>query len=154
MPVRSFMGLFGKQSPTYAPNPPTSAQLQNQLSNGLYGGYAGGAGGGGSVSGVGWVGAGNAIAGIPGVGGGSVVFPAGISQATLGVSVGSVYQEMPLPTEFDITLGGKKLMTIKADGTIIKGEGFTTEDEFSIKFWESIMDAFPIAWWKGLVKRR
>lgn len=32
----------------------------------------------------------------------------------------------------------KTLFTIKADGTIVRGELFTTVDEMSLKFWEAV----------------
>jgi len=35
-------------------------------------------------------------------------------------------------------LGGKTLFTIKPDGRIERGEGFTTEDEMSLRFWTMI----------------
>lgn len=39
---------------------------------------------------------------------------------------------------FQISEAGKLLFTITADGTIIRGEGFTTDDEMSLKFWDAI----------------
>lgn len=38
---------------------------------------------------------------------------------------------------------GGMLFTIKADGEIVRGPKFTTEDEMSLKFWEMIAQAFP-----------
>lgn len=32
----------------------------------------------------------------------------------------------------------RPLFTIKADGTIVKGEGFTTMDEMSLRFWDMV----------------
>jgi hypothetical protein len=39
---------------------------------------------------------------------------------------------------FTFNDSGKRLFTIKADGTIERGEGFTTTDEMSLKFWEAV----------------
>lgn len=43
-------------------------------------------------------------------------------------------------TESNFTFqdAGKSLFTVKADGTIERGEGFTTNDEMSLKFWEAV----------------
>lgn len=45
-------------------------------------------------------------------------------------------------TEADIFVvknnNAEMLFTIKPDGTIIRGEAFTTNDEMSLKFWESV----------------
>lgn len=35
------------------------------------------------------------------------------------------------------------LFTIKADGEIVRGPKFTTEDEMSLMFWKRIAEAFP-----------
>jgi hypothetical protein len=42
------------------------------------------------------------------------------------------------PKAITFPLDGKVLFVIKADGTIERGEGFTTEDEMSLHFWEMI----------------
>lgn len=42
------------------------------------------------------------------------------------------------PKNLLFPLGGKTLFTIKEDGTIVRGEGFTTEDEMSLHFWDMI----------------
>jgi hypothetical protein len=42
------------------------------------------------------------------------------------------------PRAITFPLQGKTLFTIKADGTIERGEGFTTEDEMSLHFWAMI----------------
>jgi len=152
MPVRSFMGLFGKgAAQALHPTNPLQAASQVVFSNCTVWPNGGGGGGAGNVIQSSTFN--QNVLSIRGYGGG---IQGGVfSPGTLGVSVGSQqYAPRPQPTEFDFFLDDKKLMTIKADGTIIKGEGFTTEDEMSIKFWEVIMEAFPIAWWKGLVKRR
>lgn len=50
------------------------------------------------------------------------------------------------PSSFSFTFSGGPagiLFTIKADGEIVKGPAFTTDDEASLKFWELIAAAFP-----------
>lgn len=56
------------------------------------------------------------------------------------------------------TNAGQELFTIKADGTIERGPGFTTNDEMSLKFWEAVeatsrplhpLTANPKAWERG-----
>lgn len=42
------------------------------------------------------------------------------------------------PQNLVFPLGGKTLFTIKSDGSIERGEGFTTEDEMSLHFWAMI----------------
>lgn len=42
------------------------------------------------------------------------------------------------PKNLVFPLGGKTLFTIKEDGSIERGEGFTTEDEMSLHFWAMI----------------
>lgn len=39
---------------------------------------------------------------------------------------------------FQLYDAGQLLFVIKADGTIERGLGFTTEDEMSLKFWEAV----------------
>lgn len=39
------------------------------------------------------------------------------------------------------------LFTIKADGEIVRGPAFTTDDAASLKFWDLVQAAFPI--WKA-----
>jgi hypothetical protein len=39
---------------------------------------------------------------------------------------------------FSVTYDSELLFTIRADGTIERGPGFTTEDEMSLRFWEAI----------------
>ena len=41
-------------------------------------------------------------------------------------------------SKFDVIEGGETLFTIRADGTIERGPGFTTTDEMSLKFWEAV----------------
>ena len=41
-------------------------------------------------------------------------------------------------SNFQIIDAGQTLFTIHADGTIERGEGFTTTDEMSLKFWEAV----------------
>ena len=36
------------------------------------------------------------------------------------------------------------LFTIKPDGTVVRGPGFTTEDEMSLRFWQTIEDSYRL----------
>lgn len=49
------------------------------------------------------------------------------------------------PTEirFSDSVSGEMLFTIKADGMIVKGPAFTTDDDASLKFWEVLDKTFP-----------
>lgn len=45
----------------------------------------------------------------------------------------------------------KNLITINPDGSIVKGEAFTTDDESSLKFWDLIFASFP-EWRRNLIE--
>ena len=42
------------------------------------------------------------------------------------------------PSTFQFWDSGRLLFVIKSDGSIERGEAFTTEDEMSLKFWAAI----------------
>lgn len=44
----------------------------------------------------------------------------------------------PIESTFQFHEAGVALFTIKADGTIERGPGFTTNDEMALKFWELV----------------
>lgn len=44
----------------------------------------------------------------------------------------------PGDSKFQFYDGNTLLFTIMADGTIVRGPGFTTDDEMSLKFWEAV----------------
>ena len=66
----------------------------------------------------------------------------------------AIHDEIDVPKVISFTFEGKLLFTIHRDGHLEKGEGFTTEDEMSLKFWELVMNNFDLAWWRGLIKHR
>lgn len=73
---------------------------------------------------------------------------------TVGQQTLTAYPTLCLGDRIIFHFNNEMLMTIHNDGRIEKGPGFTTNDEASLKFWDVVFEQFPVAWWKGLVKRR
>jgi hypothetical protein len=58
--------------------------------------------------------------------------------------------EFDLPPENTIQFwndgGSVLLFTILRDGAIVRGPGFTTTDEMSLRFWEALQNSLPPTW--------
>jgi hypothetical protein len=55
------------------------------------------------------------------------------------ILTGNVQFHMPPTRQIIFLMDGKELFTVERDGTITKGEGFTTVDEMSLKFWDMVV---------------
>lgn len=65
---------------------------------------------------------------------------------SLGNTADSIAITNQQPASFSFNTGNGPdglLFTIKADGEIVKGPAFTTDDAASLRFWEMIAGAFP-----------
>lgn len=78
----------------------------------------------------------------------------GLADRTLAKIEKKMAEPDPPGIELKFLIDGevKTLLTINPDGTITKGEAFTTDDESSLKFWDLIFASFP-GWRRALVEK-
>jgi hypothetical protein len=73
-----------------------------------------------------------------------------VRAAVIAVMETTMDNEFDLPPENTIQFwndgGSVLLFTILRDGAIVRGPGFTTTDEMSLRFWEALQNSLPPTW--------
>lgn len=55
-----------------------------------------------------------------------------------------IFKPGDIPSNIRFQLDDQELFRIEPDGRIVRGAGFTTDDEMSLKFWDLIEETFHI----------